>query len=336
MILFGQRLSKDKHPFIVAEISCSHEGSLEQAKELIKAAKEATADAVKIQVYDAYDMTLPLSTNDFWIKSGNWQDRNLFDLYLQTQTPYEWVPELFAHAKEIGIPIFASVFSLKGLALLEELGCEAYKIASFELIDLPLIRKVAKTNKTVILSTGMANLNEIDQAVQCVNPDNSIIMHCVSSYPTKFQEANLWNIDQLQRFYKQPIGFSDHGQNMLAAQLAVAKGAVIIERHLGLGGGEDKEFSLTPMNFKIYVIACKQVAEACWKTEVPGEQASKQFRRSLYVVKDIEKGENFTPSNVRSIRPSYGLPPSMYNTVIISRAACYLKAGTALKKEHLV
>lgn len=339
MILFGQRIGKYLKPVIVAEISCNHSGSLDQAKQLIKAAKDATADAVKIQVYSEFDMTINKEFTDFYVKDGPWKGKHLYDLYTQTQTPYDWVPELFAYAKEINIPIFASVFSLKGLSLLEELECEVYKIASFELTDLPLIRKVAKTGKTVILSCGMASLDEIDQAMSCVNPDNSILMHCVSSYPTKFEEANLWNIERLQNFYRRPVGFSDHTEDNDAAALAVAKGACVIEKHLVRTANdptEDSAFSLSETEFKFFSKRCRKTVTALEKKEVPGELASKQFRRSLYVVKDIKKGENFTPDNVRSIRPSYGLPPSMYSTVIISRASEDIKAGTALKKEHLI
>ena len=351
MILFGQQLSKNNYPLIVAELSCNHEGSLAQAKELIKAAKEATADAVKIQVYTADDMTYPYGINktepgkfikekcDFIVKEGPWKNHHLYYLYEKTQTPYEWVPELFAYAKEINIPIFASVFSLKGLSLLEELNCPAYKIASFELPDLALIRKVAKTNKPVILSTGMASTDDIDQAMQCVNPRNVVLMHCVSAYPGKDNEQNLWKITQLDKYYGCPIGYSDHTNGVLAAQLSIAMGARVIEKHMVLSASshsEDSSFSLSPTEFRSFAKYCRAAAEATFVKEVPGEESSKQFRRSLYVVKDIAKGESFTLSNVRTIRPSYGLSPSMLSNVLVSRATCDLKAGTALKREHLI
>lgn len=351
MNLFGRVLDRNHHPLIVAEISCNHAGSLMKAKDLIVYAREFGADAVKIQVYDADDMTwkpkwlhegyTPLKQqggDDFFVKQGPWKDEYLWNLYNKTQTPYEWIPELFAHAELFKIPLFASVFSLKGLALLEKLNCSVYKIASFELVDIPLIKQVAKTGKTVILSTGMANLTEIHEAFECCDPKNTVLMHCVSSYPTKLNEANLWKLDKLKSFFNVPVGFSDHTLDNLVAQLAVAKGACIIEKHLMMEDDErteDERFSLTGPEFQRFANSCRRASEASFNVRVGGEEASKQFRRSIYVSSDVQKGEIISSDKIRIIRPSYGLPPNMYNIVLGAKAKCDIKAGTALKMEHL-
>jgi pseudaminic acid synthase len=335
--IFGKNVGIDTLPLIVAELSCNHEGSLNKAKELISQAKEATADAVKIQVYDADDMTINSENEDFYIKDGYWKGRNLHELYKQTGTPYEWLPHLFKHAKSIDMPLFASVFSERGLEALEELNCPAYKIASFELTGIYLIRKVAKTGKPIVISTGMATLDEIDLAMTFCDPANSALLHCISSYPTKLEELNLWRIQQLRNIYLSVIGFSDHTTNLITGALAVAAGARIIEKHMIIHGSnsEDKKFSITDNEFKEYAALCREAATACLKVPVEGEEHSKQFRRSVYAVKDINEGEVFTPENVKCIRPSYGICASEYPKVLCKRAAVAIKQGTALKKEML-
>lgn len=336
MIFMGQELGKNKFPFIVAEISCNHEGDINQAKKLCGLAKEAGADAVKIQTYYAEDMTINHGGTDFRIEKGLWNGNTLFELYRKTQTPYEYVEQLF----NLDIPIFSSVFSLKGLAILEDLKCPAYKIASFEIVDLPLIRKVAKTGKSIVLSTGMANLEEIDEAMMCCNPNNTALLHCVSAYPTKLEEANLWRVQWLADLYPQSIvGFSDHTRGTVAGPLACAIGARIIEKHLALPNTEpeDAAFSLHPDEFRLYAQNCRKAAEATFKVEVQAEADSRQFRRSLYAVKDIQEGSVFTPDNIRSIRPSYGLPSKLYTRLIAGmRASKDIKAGTALTKEMII
>lgn len=342
----GQELGKNKLPFIVGEVSCNHEGDIIKADELIKHAKLSGANAVKIQCYTPDDMTLDVKVrfnqeyNDFYIKYGQWKGQHLYELYKKAQTPYHLAEKLFSIAEHYKIPIFSSVFSLKGLSYLEELKCPAYKIASFELTDLPLIRKVTKTAKPVILSTGMSNLEEIDEAMMCCVPNNTALLHCVSAYPTKLEQANLWRINWLQDLYPQSIvGFSDHTRGIIAGSLACAMGARIIEKHIALPGTnpEDAAFSLHPDEFKTYVQNCRKAAEATFKVEVPEEQSSRQFRRSLYAVKDIAEGDVFTPDNIRSIRPSYGLPPKFYTKLIAGmRASKEIKAGTALTKEMII
>jgi N-acetylneuraminate synthase len=344
MIFLGQELDKNKPPFIVAELSCNHQGDTNQAIKLLQSARDAGADAVKIQVYTADDMTIdikyPQHKREFVIENGLWAGNELYQLYQKTQTDLELAITLINYAQTNNIPIFASVFSQKSLSLLEEMKLQAYKIASFELVDLPLIRKVAKTGKSIVLSTGMASLEEIDEAVNCCNPANTALLHCVSAYPTKLEQANLWRVQWLSDLYPScAIGFSDHTRGITAGPLACAMGARIIEKHIAIPetNPEDAAFSLHPDEFKTYVQNCKKAAEATFKTEVPEEQASRQFRRSLYAVKDIMEGEAFTPNNVRSIRPSYGLAPKLYNKLICGmRASREIKAGTALTKDMII
>jgi pseudaminic acid synthase len=336
-----KKLGKNQYPFIVAEISCNHEGNLQQARDLIYAAKEVGADAVKIQTYFGSCMTGDyISQNtDFVIKDGQWKGQNLQELYIKTGLGREeWVPALFQYADDIEIPFFSSVFSERGLKLLEAENCPAYKIASFEIVDLELIKAVAKTGKPIVISTGMASYNEIASVYANINLDNLILMHCVSAYPTKIQECNLWKVSQYKKMYTPMVGFSDHTRGVMAGPLAVAAGAVMLEKHLALPNTnpEDASFSLHPDEFKTYVQRCRIAAEAMMETECLDEQASRQFRRSLYVVKDIKKGEQFTNENIRCIRPSYGLSPHRYLEVLREKAVKDIKAGTALTEEMLL
>lgn len=278
--------------------------------------------------------------NDFNVKNGPWKGALLHELYSKTQTYSDLAEKMILTAKSLNIPLFISIFSQKWISWAEEFNIPAYKIASFELVDLPLIRKVAKTGKPVVLSTGMANLEEIDEAMNCCNPQNTVLLHCVSAYPTKLEQANLWRIPWLNDLYPNtPIGFSDHTRGIIAGPLACAMGARMIEKHIALPGtnSEDAAFSLHPDEFKIYVQHCRKAAEATFKVDVPEEQSSRQFRRSLYAVKDIKEGDSFTPDNIRSIRPSYGLPPKLYTKLIAGmRASKEIKAGTALSKDMII
>ena len=342
MIFLGKELGKNKPPFIVAEISCNHEGNTEQAIKLIQAAHDSGADAVKIQVYTPEDMTLNVDVNvgDFRIKDGIWAGRDLYPLYSKTQTDMGLASVMFNYAKNNNIKLFASVFSPNRIAFLEDLGCPAYKIASFEITDLNLIRKVAKTGKSVVLSTGMATFEELDEATLCCNPDNSVVLHCISAYPVKLENANLWRIPWLKDLYPRfTVGFSDHTRGLTAGALACASGALVLEKHFALPGTcpEDAAFSLHPDEFKAYVQQCRIAAQAAAKTEVVEEHASRQFKRSLYAVKDIKEGEAFTPINIKAIRPSYGLPPRMYPRLISGMKANQdIKAGEALTRDMVI
>lgn len=342
MNLFGKRICQQNNPFYIAEISCNHNGSLDQAKQLILAARDNMADAVKIQCYEPSDMTLEVGLydkeNDFIIKKGLWKEKHLWDLYSETCTKYDYIPELFKYADDINMPIFSSVFSEYGLAFLERLDCQAYKISAFELNDTPLIRKVAKTGKSIIMSVSTsAPIDHVERALMITSPINTAMLHCVSAYPTKEDQANLYRIEALRSFYGVPVGFSDHTCTSLAAKTAVAMGARIIEKHLTLPGinSEDGEFSVTPYEFKSLVVGCNQVVKMINKSREDPELDTKQFKRSLYVVKDIKEGESFTLENVRSIRPSYGLDPDKLYQVITKRAKTDLKRGTALQEEHV-
>jgi len=330
--LFGKEITPKSPPLFVAEISCNHGGSLERAKDTMLAAKLAGADAVKIQCYTPDEMT---TNNGFLAKGGPWDGRDLYALYYKTQTPLDWMESLFDFAETNQINLFASVFGEDGLQRLEYNHCPAYKIASFEFNDTELITKVVKTGKPLLLSTGTATPEEINRAISIINPANSCLMHCVSKYPHPLDEANLWKIDFLKGFYPIVVGFSDHCDDMGAMLGAVAKGAKIIEKHfqndtLGVTS-EDQEFSLYPEEFEHY----KKMGLAAWsagqKTPYDTEKDSRQFRRSLYVVKDIKEGEMLTPENIRSIRPSYGMEPYKYKNVLGRVAKTNIKAGTPLK-----
>lgn len=349
MKLFGKSLGQLDPPIFISEISCNHGGSLSQAKELIHASKEAGADACKIQTYTPDEMTLcagvgmdniinPHHNDDFRIKDGPWKGMNLHDLYVDTHTPYEWLHPLFEYAKQIDIPLFSSVFGYYSLGFLEEVGNPVYKIASFEANDPDFISDVAKKGKPLIISTGMCSPDDVVRAVAACRPDNTVLMHCVSAYPAMYNELNMFKIRMLQGFYPCVVGFSDHTLDSQAAQIAVAMGAKVIEKHLMLEGGsktEDSEFSCNPKEFKELVGDCCEVYYAIRKSTNDPEDSSRQFRRSLYVVKDMEPGEQFTSENVRSIRPSYGLEPYRYKEVLGKWAKVFIKAGTALKEEHL-
>lgn len=338
MKLFGKPLGLIDPPIFIAELSCNHNGSLSQAKELIHAAKEAGADACKIQCYTPDEMTIDGTHGnpDFIIQDGQWKTKGtLYDLYRETQTPYDWLPELFDCAENQAIiPLFSSVFGEKGLYDLEVLGCPAYKIASFEANDPELISKVAQTGKPLIISTGMCSPDDIVRAVAACRPDNTVLMHCVSAYPAMYNELSMFKIRMLQGFYPCVVGFSDHTLDTQAAQIAVAMGAKVIEKHLMLDGSktEDSEFSCTPKEFKELVFDCIEVHKSIRKCEYDPEASSRQFRRSLYVVKDVAESEQFTSENVRSIRPSYGLEPYRYKEVLGRTAKMSIKAGTALKE----
>jgi len=344
MNLFGKKISQNNYPLFVAELSCSHGGSITQAKELIQAAKECGADAVKIQCYTADEMTINHRSysgsyevsNEFFVSKGLWKDRHLYDLYSKTGTPYAWIPELFQYAKTCDIPIFSSVFGANSLSVLENNGCPVYKIASFENEDHELIKKVVSTNKPVILSTGMLSEAGLYITKQLLNPNNAVLMHCVSAYPCPVLASNLYKIQIMRSFYPFFIGFSDHTIGKETAGIAVALGAKVIEKHLNLKGAttEDSEFSATPEEFKILKNWCYNVHDMV-KHSASAEENSRQFKRSLYVVKNIKAGEQFTHENIRSIRPSYGLHPSKYSEVINKIAKEDIKIGTPLKVEHI-
>lgn len=321
-------------PYIVVEISGNHGGDLDKALHLIEIAKWAGADAVKTQCYEPQTLTLDCDSPDFILKDGPWKGRRLFDLYGNAHTPLSWHPRLYEHAHGAGIPIFSSVFDFSSVDLLERLGCPAYKIASMEIVDIPLIRYAAKTGKPLIISTGMSTAEERGKALAASDRNNTAMLHCVSGYPTPVEEAGLWRFDGLKRVH-QRVGISDHSLGWEVPIMATAMGACIIEKHLCLSrddGSEDADFSLEPAEFKTMCNMVRSAWKACRLSDnnIPSEQSSRQLRRSLYVVQDMHKGEHFTPEKVRSIRPGYGLPPEYIDKVIGREAITDIKRGTAL------
>jgi pseudaminic acid synthase len=327
--------------FLVAEISANHNRSFERAKSLIQAAADAGADAVKLQTYTADTLTIPCDNEYFRIKGTLWEGRTLYDLYQEAYTPWEWTPRLMALAGDLGIDCFSTPFDASSVDFLESCGVSRYKIASFEVVDIPLLQKVAATGKPVILSTGMANLSEIDEAVRTLrtNGTNDLtLLKCTSTYPAPLEEINLRTIPHLAQAFDCPVGLSDHTLGSAVAIAAVALGARVIEKHFTLSrsdGGPDGAFSMEPEEFKQMVRDIRAAEKALGHvsyalTEKEKEKESIVFRRSLFVVKDVERGEPFTQDNVRSIRPGYGLHTRFLNNVINRRASISVDKGTPL------
>tara|TARA_B100000900_G_C20596348_1_gene723548 strand:- start:331 stop:1350 length:1020 start_codon:yes stop_codon:yes gene_type:complete len=328
-----------KKPYIIAEISGNHNGSLDRAKELVKLAKDNGADCVKLQTYTPDTMTIKSSKEDFLITTGLWAGYNLWDLYDWAQTPFEWQEALFKYAQEIDITCISTPFDETAVDLLEDLNCPFYKIASFELTDLPLVRYVAETQKPMILSTGMANEEEIQDAVDVVKKygcGDFVLLHCVSGYPTPVEQINLDTINLLKERFDCPIGLSDHTLGNESALVAIAYGAKVIEKHFTLSredGGPDADFSMEPS--ELYdlcnkaLTVFKSLGSASFnKKEVEVENI--KFRRSVYVVADLKKGDVLTRENIRRIRPGHGLLPKYFEELIGMRARCDIEKGTAL------
>lgn len=340
----GIAIGNNHPPYIIAEMSGNHNGDIERAIELLHQAKKAGAMAVKLQTYTADTMTIDCDHPDFLIKGGLWDGKQLYELYQWAHTPWEWHQQLFDEAKKLGLTIFSSPFDESAVDLLEQLGAPAYKIASFELTDLMLIEKVAQTGKPIIMSTGLANHQEIEQAIETARRHGArdiIILHCVSGYPTPISETNLMSINRLQQDFDCCIGLSDHTLGITTAIAAVALGAHVIEKHFTLkreDGGPDAAFSLEPHEL---AELCSTTRDA-WSALGHGDYTTKavekpniKFRRSLYVVADIKKGEVFSDKNVRRIRPGYGLEPGAYREILGKTASCDISRGSALKWEMI-
>ena len=329
-------------PYIIAEISGNHNGSIDRAKELVKLAKENGADCVKIQTYTPDTMTIKSNKDDFLIKGGLWDGYNLWDLYDWAQTPFEWQKELFEYANSIGITMISTPFDESAVDLLESLSCPFYKVASFELTDLPLIKYIAQTKKPIILSTGMANEKEIKEAIETIIQYGSgdfILLHCVSGYPTPVEEINLDTITLLKKKFKCEIGLSDHTLGNTSAILSIALGAKVIEKHFTFDrseGGPDAEFSMEPHELKDLSenisLAHKAIGVGSFEMK-SAEESNIKFRRSIYVVNDIKKGDVFTKENIRRIRPGYGLEPKDYEKIIGLKAKRDLEEGNPLTKQ---
>lgn len=329
-------------PYIIAEMSANHNGSLERAFETIAAAKRCGADAVKLQTYTADTITIDCDKPDFIIKGGLWDGFKLHDLYKWAETPFEWHEPLFAHARRLGITIFSTPFDETAVDLLESLNTPAYKIASFEIIDLPLIRYVASTGKPMIMSTGMASEQEIEEAVTAAREagcKDLLLLHCISSYPAPMDQANLRQISELARRFNVFTGLSDHTMGTAASVAAVAFGACLIEKHFTLSRadkGPDSEFSLEPTDLERL---CSDTKDA-WRALGGGgysrqkaEEGSKVFRRSVYFVKDLPAGHVIGPDDIRRIRPGMGLAPKYLNELIGRKLSEDVKYGQATRHD---
>lgn len=335
----GRKIGPGHPPYVIAELSGNHNGNINRAFQLIDAAKEAGADAVKLQTYTADTITLDHDGPGFTIKGGLWDGRRLHELYQEAQTPWDWHPALFDHAKNVGIACFSSPFDPTAVDLLQSLDAPAYKIASFELVDTPLIAYAAKTGKPLVISTGMADHDEIEDAVSAARQAGATaiaLLHCVSAYPTPAEDANLARIPALSSRFDCPIGLSDHTLGTSVAVAAVALGAAIIEKHLTLAradGGPDSAFSLEPKELKILVEGVRTAYSAVGRADsrrAENEKPNMMFRRSLYAVLDIAAGDRLTNENVRSIRPGFGLAPKHLPKVLGKRALRAIKRGTPL------
>lgn len=336
----GRRIGAGAPVFIVAEISANHHQSFDEAMKLIQVARDVGADAVKLQTYTADTLTLRSDRPEFRIGGGTvWDGQTMYELYAEAYTPWEWQPKLKEFAGTLGMPLFSTPFDESAVQFLEEMAVPAYKIASFELVDLPLIRAVARTGKPVIMSTGMATLPEIEEAVAAARTGGAsgvALLKCTSSYPAPADEANLRTISDLAERFDVPAGLSDHTMGIAVPVAAVAMGACILEKHLTLSrsvSGPDSAFSLEPDEFRATVDAVRIAEKAAGEVRYgpsPHEAASLAFRRSLFVVEDIREGELFTKRNVRSIRPAHGLHTRHYEEVVGRRAARDIERGTPL------
>lgn len=325
IIIAGREISRHQPPYIIAELSANHNGKLETALRIIDEAAKAGADAVKLQTYRPDTITLNSDAEDFKIKGGLWDGRTLYELYQEAHMPWEWHKPLFEHAKKLGIPIFSSPFDTTAVDLLEDLNAPAYKIASFEAVDLPLIRYVAATGKPMIISTGMADAEEIEEAISAAREGGCkelAILHCVSGYPAPAQDYNLRTIPDMIERFGLATGLSDHTLDNTTAIASVVLGASLIEKHFTLdrnGGGPDDSFSLEPADLAALCRDSKTAWHALGEVNYgrkSSELGNAQFRRSLYFVKDMKAGDVITEECVRSVRPGFGLAPKYLEKVI--------------------
>lgn len=342
----GRMIGSDAAPFIIAEMSGNHSQSLERALEIVEAAAASGAHALKLQTYTADTMTLDIREGDFFIEDSNslWKGRSLYELYEEAHTPWEWHKPIFDRCRELGMICFSTPFDATSVDFLEELDVPCYKIASFENVDIPLIKKVAATGKPMIISTGMASLAELDEAVTAAREagcEDLVLLKCTSSYPAKPENTNILTIPNMRELFGCEVGLSDHTMGVGVPVASVALGATVIEKHFTLkraDGGVDSAFSLEPEEMKSLVIEAERAWQALGEVSygpTEKEQKSMVFRRSLYVCKDMAAGERFSPENVRAIRPGRGLPPKFLPQVMGRRAVRDIKRGTPLSLELL-
>ena len=340
----GRKIGPGNPAYIIAEMSANHAGSIERAKEIIRAAKDAGADCVKIQTYTPDTLTIDCNNEYFAINEGTWAGENLYSLYGKAYTPLAWQAELYEEAKRIGIDFFSTPFDNETADFLEDMGMQFYKIASFEMIDLDFLRHVAAKQKPMIVSTGMATLAEIKEAVNAIYETGNrqlALLKCSSAYPAVSEQMHLSTIREMQEIFQIPIGLSDHSMGSLGAVAAVSLGANIIEKHFCLSReieNPDASFSMTAEEFRKMVEEIRLVEKAIGTPSygiTPSEQSNMVFRRSLFVVKDIAPGEAFTKENIRSIRPGYGVKPKYCRDFLSMRAATEIKRGEPLSFEQV-
>ncbi len=338
----GRKIGTDHEPYIICELSGNHNGSLDRALLMVDAAAETGCDAIKLQTYTADTITMKSDRPEFQLHGGLWDGYSLYDLYNEAHTPWDWHAPLFERAKMRGVTLFSSPFDDTAVDLLDGLGAPAFKIASFELIDLPLVAYTASKGKPLIMSTGMANDSEIAAAVATARKYGTgelVLLHCVSEYPANINDANVRTVPDLGRKFECPSGLSDHTFGTAASVAAVALGGCVIEKHFTLAradGGPDSGFSLEPAEFKSLVSDCKDAWRALGRVHydtLGSERGSKTFRRSLYVVRDVKRGEELTKDNIRSIRPGLGLPPVRLWDVLGRPASRDLARGEPLSDE---
>lgn len=340
----GRKIGPSYPPYVIAELSANHNGDINRAFQIMEEAKKAGADAIKLQTYTPETITIDCASEEFQIHGGLWDGQTLYELYKNAHMPWDWHQPLFDKAKALGITIFSSPFDFTAVDLLETLDAPAYKIASFELIDIPLIRRVAQTGKPMIMSTGMANEDEIAEAIKTARNNGCeeiVILHCVSGYPAPAEQYNLKTIADISQRFDVLSGLSDHTIDNATAVASVVLGACVIEKHVTMdrnGGGADDSFSIEPREL---AQLCKDTKTA-WQAigqvnyeRAEAEKANVKFRRSLYVVKDIGEGEVFTMENIRSIRPGFGMEPKFLEDIIGKRASTFLEKGTALQAKFI-
>ena len=342
IVIDGRKIGPEHPPYMVAELSANHNGKLQKALDTITKAKACGADAVKLQTYTADTMTIDSDHEDFCIQGGLWDGYKLYDLYKEAETPFEWHKTIFDHARKIGITCFSTPFDETAVNLLEDLNVSAYKVASFEATDLPLIKYIASTRKPLIMSTGMANLEEIEEMVATAREagcKDMVVLHCLSSYPAPIEQSNLLTIPDLSKRLGVQVGLSDHTVTNTASVVATSLGATLIEKHFILNRsdkGPDSEFSIEPSELELL---CMEVKDAWTSLGVagyerkPAEELNIKFRRSVYFVKDIKSGEIIQPEHIRRIRPGFGLMPKFEEQMIGKTVKQDIKRGTATSWE---
>lgn len=338
----NREIGEGHPPYIIAEMSANHNGRLDTAMETINKAKACGADAIKLQTYTADSMTIDCDKDDFLIHGGLWDGYKLYDLYLEASTPYEWHKPLFEHARKLGITVFSTPFDESAVDFLEDLNTPAYKIASFEATDLPLIKYAASTGKPIIVSTGIANAEEIAEIVETAREagcESIVLLHCISSYPAPVDQSNLLTIPDLRSRFNTLAGLSDHTLTNTTSIAAVALGAVVIEKHFTLNRnvkGPDSAFSIEPDELKALCRDSYTAWQALGKADYSckqAERAMKKFRRSVYFVKEMYPGDTINKSHIRRIRPGLGMPPKLFDSLLGKTVNAHVTPGTPASRE---